>query len=291
MGSSRPPPASAELYSERMKLAGLDPLPAYIPPLEDPQTRPDLAASYPLQLLSPPRPQFLNSTFANSPTHRSAAGDPTVELSAEDARARGLVDGQWAEVYNSRGTFRARVALTGAVRPGVAVATGLYWNKLVPGLGNANTTTSTALTDMGRRERTFFGQLWWRVRALPGESGNEWKFVRRSRYRFGWHLARSSREPLCRHCHQSHAEDVHEDLTGGPRHGPDLLPGRRGLPPCEPGRPAPGGGGAWPDKVEAARNGSGEARWIESCWRTLENPRTDSYSPTSPSFAARRSMR
>ena len=69
-----------------MKAAGFDPLPTYIPPLEDPQTRPDLAARHPLQLISPPRPQFLNSTFANSPRHRTAAGDPTIELSAEDAR-------------------------------------------------------------------------------------------------------------------------------------------------------------------------------------------------------------
>ena len=58
------PSGKCELYSERMKADGLDPLPTYIPPREDPQTRPDLAASYPLQLLSPPRPQFLNSTFA-----------------------------------------------------------------------------------------------------------------------------------------------------------------------------------------------------------------------------------
>ena len=85
----------------------------------------------PLQLLSPPRPQFLNSTFANSPRHRAAAGDPTIELAAEDARSRGLDDGEWAEVYNDRGRFQARVALTGSVRPGVAVATGIYWNKLV----------------------------------------------------------------------------------------------------------------------------------------------------------------
>ena len=114
---------------------GRRPRPAadYTPPLEDPQTRPDLAARYPLQLLSPPRPQFLNSTFANSPRHRTAAGDPTIELSAEDARSRGLSDGQWAEVYNDRGRFQARVALTGSVRPGVAVATGIYWNKLVAG--------------------------------------------------------------------------------------------------------------------------------------------------------------
>ncbi len=157
-GNFPTPSGKCELYSERMKREGLDPLPTYLPPREDPQTRPELAESYPIQLLSPPRPQFLNSTFANSPSHRLAAGDPTVEMAESDAQKRGLVDGEWAEVYNNRGTFRARVALNGTVQPGVAVATGLYWNKLVPGQGNANSTTSTALTDMGGGA-TFFDNL------------------------------------------------------------------------------------------------------------------------------------
>ncbi len=60
--------------------------------------------------------------------------------------------------HNDRGRFRARVALTGSVRPGVAVATGLYWNKLVPGGSNVNSTSSTALTDMGGGA-TFFDNL------------------------------------------------------------------------------------------------------------------------------------
>ena len=152
------PSGKCELYSETMARDGFDPLPAYIPPREDPQTRPELAAHHPIQLLSPPRPQFLNSTFANSPKHQAAAGDPTVEMARFDAEARHLTDGDWAEVYNARGVFRARVALSGAVRPGVAVATGLYWNKLVPGHGNANSTTSTGLTDMGGGA-TFFDNL------------------------------------------------------------------------------------------------------------------------------------
>jgi anaerobic selenocysteine-containing dehydrogenase len=152
------PSGKCELYSERMKADGFDPLPTYTPPGEDPQTRPELASRYPLQLLSPPRPQFVNSTFANSSRHRTAAGDPTVELSEEDAARRGLHDGEWAEVYNDRGRFRARVALTGAVRPGVAVATGIYWNKLVPGGSNVNSTSSSALSDMGGGA-TFFDNL------------------------------------------------------------------------------------------------------------------------------------
>ncbi len=152
------PSGKCELYSERMKADGFDPLPTYIPPHEDPLTQPDLAARYPLQLLSPPRPQFVNSTFANSPRHRTAAGDPTIELADEDARARGLADGDWVEVYNDRGQFRARVSLSGSVRPGVAVATGIYWNKLVPGGCNVNSTSSSALADMGGGA-TFFDNL------------------------------------------------------------------------------------------------------------------------------------
>ena len=152
------PSGKCELYCERMKADGLDPLPTYIPPLEDPQTRPAQAARFPLQLLSPPRPQFLNSTFANSPKHRSAAGDPTVEMAKQDAQARGLSDGQWAEVFNDRGAFQARVALTGNVQPGVAVATGIYWNKLSPGRSNVNSTTSSALADMAGGA-TFFDNL------------------------------------------------------------------------------------------------------------------------------------
>jgi len=152
------PSGKCELYSERMLRDGFDPLPTYIPPLEDPQTRPDLAVRFPIQLLSPPRPQFLNSTFANSPRHRAGAGDPTIEMADADAHSRGLSDGQWAEVFNDRGSFRARVSLSQSVRPGVAVATGIYWNKLSPGGSNVNSTTSSALTDMGGGA-TFFDNL------------------------------------------------------------------------------------------------------------------------------------
>lgn len=160
------PSGKCEFYSERMKADGLDPLPTYIPPKEDPMTRPDLAADFPIQLLSPPRPQFLNSTFANSAKHLKSAGDPTIELAELDATSRGLVHGQWATIWNNRGGFRARVSLSGAVKPGVAVATGIYWNKLSPGGSNVNSTTSSALTDMGGGA-TFFDNLV-QVKGLDG---------------------------------------------------------------------------------------------------------------------------
>jgi len=152
------PSGRCELYSERMAADGHDPLPTDTPPWESPRSRPDLAERFPLQLLSPPRPQFLNSTFADSEPHRRAAGEPTIELADADAEARGLADGDWAEVVNDRGRFLARVALTGAVRPGTAVSTGLYWSKFSPGRSTVNATTSQALTDMGGGA-TFFDNL------------------------------------------------------------------------------------------------------------------------------------
>src|SRR5262249_54211267 len=78
------PSGKCELYCERMKADGFDPLPTYVPPNEDPLTNPELAARYPLQLVSPPRPQFLNSTFANSARHRDSAGEPTIHLAYQD---------------------------------------------------------------------------------------------------------------------------------------------------------------------------------------------------------------
>lgn len=163
-GNFPTPSGKCELYSERMRADGLDPLPTYTPPLEDPQTQPERAARFPLQLVSPPRGAFLNSTFAGNDRGRRRAGEPTIELSHEDAAARGLNDGDWAEIYNDRGAFRARVALTGAVRPGVAVSQGIYWNRHSPGGVNVNATTSTALADMGGGA-TFFDNL---VQVRPG---------------------------------------------------------------------------------------------------------------------------
>src|SRR5206468_6566944 len=104
-GNFGTPSGKCELYSETMARMGLDPLPAYTPPHEDPLTRPDLAAKFPLQMLSPPVPSFLNSSFVNVAALRQAAGEPTVTIHPEDAAARGLRGGQAVRVFNDRGGF------------------------------------------------------------------------------------------------------------------------------------------------------------------------------------------
>ena len=152
------PSGKCELYSEREARAGRDPLPHYRPPHEDPQTRPDLAANYPLQLLTPPVPAFLNSTFVNVDKQRKSAGGVTLEIHPTDATARGIMDGEKVAVFNARGRFRATASIGGVVKPGVVVSLGIWWNRYTEDGVNGNTTTSTALTDLGGGA-TFFDNL------------------------------------------------------------------------------------------------------------------------------------
>jgi len=152
------PSGKCELFSAAFAARGFDPLPTYTPPFEDPQTRPDLASRFPLQMVSPPAPQFVNSTFVNIGDLRKAAGEPTVEIHAEDARRRGIRNGQLVRVHNDRGSFQARALVGETVKPGVVVSQGIWWNKYATDGVNCNTTTSTRLTDLGEGA-TFFDNL------------------------------------------------------------------------------------------------------------------------------------
>jgi anaerobic selenocysteine-containing dehydrogenase len=147
-----------EFYSEREARAGRDPLPFYQPPHEDPQTKPELAAKFPLQMLTPPAPSFLNSSFVNVETLRRSAGEMTLEIHPEDAARRGIENGQMVSIFNARGRFRAKAVVGDSVKPGVVVSLGSWWTKYTPDGVNCNTTTSTALTDLGAGA-TFYDNL------------------------------------------------------------------------------------------------------------------------------------
>jgi len=152
------PSGKCELYSARLAEQGMDPLPTYIPPHEDPQTRPDLAKQFPLQMVSPPVPSFLNSTFVNVDVLRKMAGDVTVEVHPEDAARRGICDGQRVRVFNDRGSFQARAVVGETVKVGAVVTQGVWWNKYTSDGVNCNATTSSRLTDLGGGA-TFFDNL------------------------------------------------------------------------------------------------------------------------------------
>ncbi|HEV3146880.1 MAG TPA: molybdopterin oxidoreductase family protein [Gemmataceae bacterium] len=152
------PSGKCELYSPQLVKMGLDPLPHYTPPAEDPQTSPELAARYPLQMLCPPHPEFLNSSFVNVDGLRKSAGEPILEIHPVDAAKRKIVGEQLVRIFNDRGSFVAKAKVHEAVKPGVVVTLGIWWNKFVAEGANCNATTSTRLTDFGGGA-TFFDNL------------------------------------------------------------------------------------------------------------------------------------
>jgi anaerobic selenocysteine-containing dehydrogenase len=70
-------------------------------------------------------------------------------LHPDDAAARGLGDGDRAQVYNDRGAFEAQVAVSDATRPGVAFTRKQHWARHSAGGMNVNATTPERDADLG----------------------------------------------------------------------------------------------------------------------------------------------
>ena len=143
------PSGKCEFYSERMKEMGLDPLPSFTPPYEFPEAVPDLAARFPLTLVSSPAHQFLNSTFVNIGVLRRAAREPELMIHPTDAEPRGIATGMRVVVHNDRGEFTAIAKVDESVRETVVWAPSIWWAKYAADGQNANATTSQRETDMG----------------------------------------------------------------------------------------------------------------------------------------------
>jgi len=126
----------------------LDTLPDYVPPRESPETDPERAERYPLNIVSPKSHGFLNSCYANMESKIKTQGEQFVLISAEDAEARGIGNGDPVRVFNDRGAFEGDAKVTDEVQPGVVVATLGYWRQLTK--GTVNIISSAEFADMGR---------------------------------------------------------------------------------------------------------------------------------------------
>jgi anaerobic selenocysteine-containing dehydrogenase len=125
-------------------------LPDHLANHECAESLPALAARYPLAMISPPARHFLNSTFVNVRSLRAIEGEPTLEIHPDDAAPRGIADGAEVRVFNDRGDYRCRAAISTRARPGVVVGFGVWWRKLGRDGHNVNQLTHQRLTDLGR---------------------------------------------------------------------------------------------------------------------------------------------
>jgi anaerobic selenocysteine-containing dehydrogenase len=154
-GNFATPSGKAEFYSTALASQGLDPVASFTPPSESRHAQ--LAGKYPLELLARKADNFLNSTFTNIASVQEMETTGELEMSAADARARNIADGQAVRVFNDRGETRLIARVDGAVQRGT-VSARLNAPRFSPGGRNINVLTSERLTDMGGGA-TFYSAL------------------------------------------------------------------------------------------------------------------------------------
>jgi anaerobic selenocysteine-containing dehydrogenase len=135
----------------------LVPAPVYVAPKES-RAHADQGA-YPLEFLPRKADNYMNSTFANIPTHQrmQVRNAGVLEMHATDAAERSIATGDEVEVFNARGSIALRALVNTQVAAGV-VSARLDWNKLSAHGSNVNALTSETLTDIGGGP-TFYSTL------------------------------------------------------------------------------------------------------------------------------------
>lgn len=133
----------SELFDASFGLGGL---PRYIRPAESPESQPELAAQYPLRLLTLKRPHSINSSYGDLPVLRGAEPELKIEIHPTDATTRSIADGQDVAAYNDRGRVVGIARVTDAVSEGVVVVPFGRW---LDGGQGANALTSADLGDLG----------------------------------------------------------------------------------------------------------------------------------------------
>jgi len=144
-----------QMYDAFQPGEDLDPLPDYVENRESPASNPELAAKYPLNIISPKSHGFLNSCYANIDEKIYAnidekirgQGEQFVMINQADAMSRGITESDRVRVFNDRGSFEGLARITDDVNPGIVVATLGYWRQL--NNGTVNCISSAEFGDMG----------------------------------------------------------------------------------------------------------------------------------------------
>src|SRR5205085_1167033 len=85
---------------------------------------------------------------ASVPVLQAKERRPTLQISAADAAARGIADGDLVCARNKRGLVELHAEISDRVEPGVVVSQGLWWPGESRGKRGVNATTPDRVADM-----------------------------------------------------------------------------------------------------------------------------------------------
>ncbi len=151
------PSGKIEIYSEALRDLGVDPLPAHV---DETEGLSSAAASsrYPLQVISAATHYFIGASFQHVPRLQEMMARPTFEVSAADAKARGIGNGDYCRLYNDRGEVFGHALIVDGLLPGVIGAQKQLQGSRQRGGVNVNALVSQREADMGRGP-VFFSTL------------------------------------------------------------------------------------------------------------------------------------
>ena len=128
------PTGKVELYSTVLARCGLDGLPYYEEPPESPLSTQEIAAEYPLIMITGNRTWgFFHSEHRQIPVLRKMNPDPITEIHPETAADLGIRDGDWIIIESRHGKCRQRARLSSGLHPKVVSSQHAWWFPEKPG--------------------------------------------------------------------------------------------------------------------------------------------------------------
>ncbi|HFD1422735.1 TPA: DMSO/selenate family reductase complex A subunit, partial [Escherichia coli] len=148
------PSGKIEIFSKRlfdMQDPEIPALSHYVPAFEGPEDK--LTAKYPLQLITWKGKNRSNSTQYANPWLQEVQTQK-LWLNPQDAKQRGISEGDSVKIYNDRGVSIIPVEITPRIIPGVvAMQAGAWWQPDAQGIdrgGCANVLSSTRITALAK---------------------------------------------------------------------------------------------------------------------------------------------
>ena len=122
------PTGKVELYSERLKKWGYDPLPTYYEPPETPYSEPDAAGKFPL-ILTSFKPQAYRHSWGHQISMlRMSHPHPIVMMHPETAGKLNIKEGDWVWIETKRGRIRQKAVFNIDLDQRVVVAEFGWWS-------------------------------------------------------------------------------------------------------------------------------------------------------------------
>ena len=116
-----------EVYSDRLKEWGFDPLPVYHELPETPYSDPDLAKEYPLIFSTWKSGLYRHSGGRQIGSLREECPEPIVHIHPETARELAIEEGDWVYIETKRGRIKQKATLSSKIDPRVIGADYAWW--------------------------------------------------------------------------------------------------------------------------------------------------------------------